>query len=278
MPQLLNHRSASFLKSSLSSMTRTRVISPGKEGGMRILCKAPGTIHTNERPPRTGPPWPSFAGVSASTEAGTQSLVGSVERKRIPGDAVPGDAVPGDAVPGEVIPGDAVPDQGVPGEQRPENTAEQRIVPVQRRAKEDRVQGAGEAVRGPQPLIGTGYGSRAKERADQKPTRQEHRVGRGITRHGDGGGVRIEQPAAVRYRIGENLTAVFAVRLRRADEERLDLIGGEVRPALQEERRGARHDGGRHRRSGEAEVRSSVLRHDDALGGERIQCASRHAN
>src|SRR6266853_4206678 len=240
MPQLLNHRSASFLKSSLSSMTRTRVMSPGKEGGMRILCKAPGTIHTNEQPPRTGPPWPSFAGVSAGTEAGTQSLVGSVERKRIPGDAgpgdavpsdavpgdavpgdaVPGDAVPGDAVPGEVIPGDAVPDQGVPGEQRPENTAEQRIVPVQRRDKEDRVQGAGDADRGRQPLIGTGYGSRAKERADQKPTRQEHRVGRGITRHGDGGGVRIEQPAAVRYRIGENLTAVFAVRLRRADEER----------------------------------------------------------
>src|SRR5213592_1938329 len=26
-------------------MTRTRVMSPGKEGGMRILCKAPGTIH-----------------------------------------------------------------------------------------------------------------------------------------------------------------------------------------------------------------------------------------
>src|SRR5712691_9688398 len=49
MPQLLNHRSASFLKSSLSSMTRTRVMSPGRKGGMRILCKAPRTIH-RERP------------------------------------------------------------------------------------------------------------------------------------------------------------------------------------------------------------------------------------
>src|SRR6266853_3237043 len=176
MPQLLNHRSASILKSALSSMTRTRVMSPGKEGGMRILCKAPGTIHTNERPPRTGPPWPSFAGVSASTEAGTQSLVGSVERKRIPGDAVPGDAVPGDAVPGdavpgdavpgdavpgdavpgEVVPGDAIPDQGVPGEQRPENAAGQRILPVQGRAKKNRVQRTREAVRGPEPLIHAG--------------------------------------------------------------------------------------------------------------------------
>src|SRR6266702_2327096 len=35
MPWLWNHCSASFLKSSLSSMTRTRVMSPGKEGGMR---------------------------------------------------------------------------------------------------------------------------------------------------------------------------------------------------------------------------------------------------
>src|SRR5258708_31171421 len=101
MAPALNRRRGSFLKWSLAGMTRTRVMSPGKEGGMRILCKAPGTIHTNERPPRTGPPWPCFAGVSAGTEAGTQSLVGSVERKRIPGDAVPGDAVPGDAVPGD---------------------------------------------------------------------------------------------------------------------------------------------------------------------------------
>src|SRR6266567_748327 len=136
MPQLWNHRSASFLKSSLSSMTRTRVMSPGKEGGMRILCKAPGTIHTNEQPPRTGPPWPSFAGVSAGTEAGTQKLVGSVERKCIPGDAVPGEAIPGGAIPG----------QGVPGEQWPVNAAEQRIVPLQRRAKKDRVQRTGEAI------------------------------------------------------------------------------------------------------------------------------------
>src|SRR2546422_7793624 len=45
MPWLRSHRSASFLKSSLSSMKRTRVMPAGKEGEMRILCKAPRTIH-----------------------------------------------------------------------------------------------------------------------------------------------------------------------------------------------------------------------------------------
>src|SRR5439155_24508485 len=194
---------------------------------MRILCKAPGTIH----------PKPCASPGSGPIPGGAVS----VERERVPGDAVPGDAVPGDAVPGdavpddavpgdavpddavpgEVIPGGAVPEQGVPGEQRPENAAGQRILPLQRRTKKDRVERAGETVRGTQSAIGTGYGSRAKERADQEPT-QEHRVGRCIARHGDGGGVRIEQPAAVRYRVGENLAAILPVRLRRADKERLD--------------------------------------------------------
>src|SRR5467141_361145 len=45
MPWLRSHRSASFLKASLSSMKRTRVMSAEKEGEMRILCKAPRTIH-----------------------------------------------------------------------------------------------------------------------------------------------------------------------------------------------------------------------------------------
>src|SRR5216117_1974440 len=204
------------------------------------------------------PPWPCFASISASTGVGTRGLLLSVERERVtgdavpgdavpgdavpgdavPGDAVPGDAVPGDAVPGEVIPGGTVPDQSVPEEQRPENSAGQRILPLQGRAKKDRVQRAGETVRGPQSAIGTGYGSRVKEHADQEPTRQEPGVGCRIARHGQGGGVRIEQPATVRYRIGENLAAVLPVRLRRADEERLDLIGGKVRPARQEERCG----------------------------------------
>src|SRR5947208_16400739 len=192
---------------------------------MRILCKAPGKIH----------PKPCASAGSGPIPGGAVS----VERERVPGDAVPGDAVPGDAVPGdavpddavpgdavpddavpgEVIPGGAIPEQGVPGEQRPENAASQRILPLQGRTKKDRVERTGEAVRGPQSAIGTGYGSRAKERADQEPTRQKPRVGRCIARHGDGGGVHIEQPAAVRYRIGENLTAVPPVRLRRSDEE-----------------------------------------------------------
>src|SRR2546427_6547984 len=230
MPWLRNHRSASFLKSSLSSMKRTRVMSAGKDGEMRILCKAPRTIH---RKLKTGVAAgsrneqglaPRFVRISARIEAGTPRLVCSVERERVPGgavpgdavprdavpgdavpgDAVPGDAVPDDAVPGEGIPGGAVPEQAVPGEQRPENAAGQRILPLQRRTKKDRVERAGETVRGPQSAIGTGYGSRAKERADQEPT-QEHRVGRCIARHGDGGGVRLEQPAAVRYRLRENM-------------------------------------------------------------------------
>src|SRR5439155_13960595 len=140
-----------------------------------------------------GPALARFDGVSAGTEAGTQSLVGSVERKRIPGDAVPGDAVPGDAVPGdavpgdavpgdavpgdavpgEVIPGDAIPDQGVPGEQLPENATGQRILPLQGRAKKDRVQRAGETVRGPESLIDAGHTDHGLERARQEPARQE---------------------------------------------------------------------------------------------------------
>src|SRR6266699_4706328 len=222
-------------------MTRTRVMSPGKGRRNADFMQSAG-----DNPLL----WPCFASISASTGVGSRGLLLSVERERVPGDAVPGDAVPGDAVPGgavpddavpgdavpgdavpgEVIPGGAIPDQGVPGKQRPENAAEQRILPLQRRTKKDRVQCAGEAVGGPESAIGTGYGSRVKERADQEPTRQEPGAGCRIARHGQGGGVRIEQPAAVRYRIGENLAAVLPVRLCRADEERLDLIGGEVRP------------------------------------------------
>src|SRR5207249_6052966 len=150
---------------------------------MRILCKAPQTIH----------PKPCASPASGPVPGGAVS----VERERVPGDAVPGDAVPGDAVPrdavpddavpddavpgdavpGEVIPGGAIPEQGVPGEQRPENAAGQRILPLQRRAKKDRVQRAGEPVPGPESAIGTGYGSRVKEHADQEPTRPEPGVG-----------------------------------------------------------------------------------------------------
>src|SRR5258708_16188806 len=168
-------------------------------------------------------------------------IVGSVEREAVPGDAVPGDAVPGDAVPGDAVPGDAVPgnavpgnavpgevvprdavpDQSVPGEHWPENAAEQRILPLQRRAKKDRVQRTGETVRGPQSAIGTGYGSRVREHADQEPTRQEPWVGCRIARHGQGGGVRIEQPAAIPYRIRENLTAFFPVPPPLADNQPL---------------------------------------------------------
>src|SRR5256885_633065 len=46
-------------------MTRTRVMSPGKEGGMRILCKAPQTIHPK--------PCSCFAGIGAGYPGGVQS-------------------------------------------------------------------------------------------------------------------------------------------------------------------------------------------------------------
>src|SRR5882762_6860249 len=152
---------------------------PEKEGGVRILCKAPGTIH----PKRPGP---AFASISPSTGAGTQGLAVSVERERVPGDAVPGDAVPGDAVPhdavpgdavpddavpGEVIPGGAIPDQGVPGEQRPENAAGQRILPLQRRTKKDREQRASETVCGQEPAIDAGHTGHELERAKQETAR-----------------------------------------------------------------------------------------------------------
>src|SRR5260221_1464407 len=112
----------------------------------------------------------------------------AVPGNAVPRDAVPGDAVPGDAVPGKVVPGDAVPHQGVPGEQEPGNAAGQRILPLQWRTKKDRVLRTGEAVRGPQSAIGTGYGSRLKERTDQEPTRQEPAItGARIARHGQAG-------------------------------------------------------------------------------------------
>src|SRR6266480_2261627 len=188
--------SASFLKSSLSSMTRTRIMSP----------------------------------VATS---------GSVER----------DAVPQDAVPSEVVPGDAVPHDAVPRERLPIDAAERRILPVERRAIEDREQRAGEAVRRAERAICAGQGRHSLKRASQEPATQEtarsaSRRRRNRQRRGHGS-VCIEQATAARCWIGENLAALLPVRLRRTNKERLDLIWREVRPACQEERGGARHDAGR---------------------------------
>src|SRR5712671_1210237 len=179
--------SASFLKSSLSSMTRTRIMSP---------VASPG----------------------------------SVERE-----GVPRDAVPHDAVPSEVVPGDAVPHDAVPRERLPIDAAERRILPVERRAIEDREQRAGEAVRGPERAIGAGQGRPGLERPSQEPTTQEPttqeprygRASRRSPKRRGHGGVCIEQPAAVRCWIGENLAALLPERLRCPDKERLDLIRGD---------------------------------------------------
>src|SRR5207249_11884313 len=116
---------------------------------MRILCKAPQTIH----------PTPCASPASGPVPGGAVS----VERERVPGDAVPGDAVPGDAVPRDAVPDDAVPDDAVPGDAipgvvipggsipeqrfpgayRPKNAAGQRILRLQQRANKDWRHGSG---------------------------------------------------------------------------------------------------------------------------------------
>src|SRR6266513_3883065 len=156
-------------------MTRTRVMSRGR--GRR---NADFRQSARDNPPELK------TGVAATrVPGGNPELIVSVERERVPGnavpgdtvpddavpgdavpdDAVPGDAVPEDAVPGEVIPGGAVPDQGVPGERRPENAARQRIFPIQGRTKKDRVERSREAVRGPEPLVDARHPGHGLERA-----------------------------------------------------------------------------------------------------------------
>src|SRR5205809_5525838 len=142
--------SASFLKSSLSSMTRTRIRSP---------VALAGSVE------REGVPRDAIPGHAVPRDA--------VPQDAVPQDAVPQDAVPQDAVPIEVVPGDAVPRDAVPRERLPIDAAERRILPVERRTKEDRVQRAGEAVRGPEPLIDAGHSGHGLERARQEPARQE---------------------------------------------------------------------------------------------------------
>src|SRR6266480_4439955 len=218
--------SASFLKSSLSSMTRTRIRSP----------VAPSGSVEREAVPQDAVP-----GHAVPRDA--------VPQDAVPQDAVPQDAVPQDAVPSEVVPGGAVPQNAVPRERLPIDAAERRILPVERRAIEDREQRAGEAVRGPERAICAGQGRHSLKRASQEPATQEtarsaSRRRRNRQRRGHGS-VCIEQATAARCWIGENLAALLPVRLRRTNKERLDLIWREVRPACQEERGGARHDAGR---------------------------------
>src|SRR5438046_1092176 len=207
--------SASFLKSSLSSMTRTRIRSSVEREGV----------------PRDAIPRDAIPCHAIPCNA-------------IPRDAIPGDAVPGDAVPSEVVPGDAVPHDAVPRERLPIDAAERRILPVERRTKEDRVQRAGEAVRGPERAIGAGQGRHRwgcaqhepaqrelarHESAQQEPARHEPVIiGLRVTRRGYGSGVRVEQPAALRYWIGEALAASLPVLLRRPAKARLDLIRAEI--------------------------------------------------
>src|SRR5712691_2461390 len=127
--------SASFLKSSLSSMTRTRIMSP---------VASPGSVE------REGVP-----------------------RDAIPGNAVPRDAIPGHAVPYDAVPRDTIPHDAVPRERLPIDAAERRILPVERRAIEDREQRAGEAVRGPKRAIGARQGRRRLGCAPQEPAQPE---------------------------------------------------------------------------------------------------------
>src|SRR2546426_1163099 len=77
---------------------------------------------------------------------------------------------------------------------------------------------------------------------------------------------------------GERRAAVLTERLRRPDDERLDLIWAEVRPELQKERDGAGHHRCRHRCSAEAEVSRSIRRNDDAVREQRVQGTPRNAD
>src|SRR5438128_1595183 len=126
----------------------------------------------------------------------------AVPRDAVPQDAVPQDAVPQDAVPSEVVPGDAVPQDAVPRERLPIDAAERRVLPVERRTIEDREQRAGEAVRGSKRAIGAAQIDHRSECAEQE-TALQPATGRRVH-----GGVRVEQPAAIRNWIGESLTAV----------------------------------------------------------------------
>src|SRR2546421_3503028 len=142
--------SASFLKSSLSSMTRTRIMSP---------VRPSGSVE------REAVPQDAIPGHAVPQDA--------VPQDAVPQDAVPQDAVPQDAVPSEVIPGDAVPQDAVPRERLPIDTAERRILPVERRTIEDREQRAGETVRRPERAICAGQGRHSLKRASQQRS-EEH--------------------------------------------------------------------------------------------------------
>src|SRR3989440_3495881 len=142
--------SASFLKSSLSSMTRTRIMSPVRPSGSVEREAVPQDAVPQDAVPQD-----------------------AVPQDAVPQDAVPQDAVPQDAVPSEVIPGDAVPQDAVPRERLPIDTAERRILPVERRTIEDREQRAGETVRRPERAICAGQGRHSLKRASQQRS-EEH--------------------------------------------------------------------------------------------------------
>src|SRR6267143_7172866 len=88
-----------------------------------------------------------------------------------------------EAVPLEVVPGDAVPRHAAPRERLPIDAAERRILPVERRTIEDRVQRAREAVRGPERVSGAGQTNHRLERVRQERARQEERAKQDIARH-----------------------------------------------------------------------------------------------
>src|SRR5437667_12846844 len=142
--------SASFLKSSLSSMTRTRIRSP---------VALAGSVE------REGVPRDAIPGHAVPRDA--------VPQDAVPQDAVPQDAVPQDAVPSAVVPGDAVPHDAVPRERLPIDAAKRRTLPVERRTVEDREQRAGEAVRRAERAICAGQGRHSLKRASQEPATQE---------------------------------------------------------------------------------------------------------
>src|SRR4051794_17653048 len=184
----------------------------------------------------------------------------AVPREAVPGEAVPGEAVPGEAVPGQAVPREAVPREAVPGQAVPgqtvpgqtarggEQTAEKARVLLEGLVHRTRVP----LDAGPVHLTGELGGVlldvvRPTSLLDRAAARRAlpglHRVGG----RRDLGRSQVDQALALRDGVGRRqLTGG-------AHEQRLDLVRRQVRTLLQQQRRGARDDGGRLRRAGAAE-------------------------
>src|SRR5207248_4173691 len=139
--------------------------------------------------------------------------------------------------------------------------AERRVLPSQRQSAEARKERAGEAVSGPEPAIRAGLG----EIQCALNNAVADRTGGSRRWIAPDRGENVEQAASISLRIGKSHATVLPVLLRRPDQERFDLIGVEVWAELEQKRGGTGHDGGRHGRPAEPDVRRAVRRRATAV-------------